>query len=134
MVDMETAIRLTMQRMETTLFARHDNDCDAIMADYVMMFGHADPMAAWRGQYRDDAGALAFIEAAGGNCALVERGMRSIGIAPKPGSEATRGDVVVIDFRGDELTGLCLGRRSAFKAERSCRRTIAPIMKAWSCA
>lgn len=132
-MNMEEAILATLHRMETTVFARGANDCDAIMADYVEMLTGKDPMADWRDLYDDDAGAIAFIEAAGGNCALVERGMRSIGIEPKPGAEARRGDVVVVDFRGDEVTSLFLDPFVAFKTLKGWRRTKAPIMKAWTC-
>ncbi|NQZ76477.1 MAG: hypothetical protein HRT61_10265 [Ekhidna sp.] len=132
-MDVETAIKLTVSRMRTTEFSRHDNDCDAIMADYVIMLTGLDPMAAWRGKYFNDEGAEAFIKEAGGNCSLVRAGMNSIGISSHLG-EPKRGDVVVIDYHGEEITGLYLYPFTALKTERGARQArFAKIIGAWTC-
>jgi len=132
-MDIEAAIAATLQRMRTSIFHRGFNDCDAIMADYVMMLTGRDPMAAWRGRYHDDAGALAFIRAAGGNLQLVTRGMASIGILSRDGSPV-RGDVVVIDYHGDEVTGLFLDPFTALKSKSGARQArFAKILKAFPC-
>ncbi|MEX3009011.1 hypothetical protein [Hoeflea sp. TYP-13] len=131
--DMETAIRLTLERMDKTVFTRGTNDCDAVMADYWLMRTGLDPMAKWRGTYNTDEAAEALILAAGGNGNLVEEGMRSIGFEPKDGQPA-RGDFIVMDFHGDEVAGLFLDPRAAFKTARGSFRKFRPtILKAWSC-
>lgn len=128
---MEQAIAATLTRMRTTRFARGTNDCDAIMSDYVFALTGRDPMAKWRGTYDDDAGAMALIEAAGGNGALVREGMASLGLEPHPGP-ARRGDVVVIDYHGEEVMGLYLDPFTALKTARGARQSrFAKIISVW---
>lgn len=131
--DIEAAIRSTLDRMDTTTFQRESNDCDAIIADYVQMVTGRDPMAKWRGQYATDEDAEKLIAEAGGNAALVREGMASIGLHPKPLDEVKRGDVVIIDFLGDEIFGLFLDPFTACKSKNGRLMTRRPVMEAWSC-
>lgn len=131
MTPIEDAIAATLARMRSTEFKRGTNDCDAIMADYVVMVTGLDPMAAWRGQYSDDAGAIEFINKAGGNLALVTTGMASIGI--EPAEKPSRSCVVVMDYHGEQITGLCLGDKTAFKTRRGYRMAqFGSILRAWA--
>jgi CubicO group peptidase (beta-lactamase class C family) len=130
---MEAAIEATLQRMRSTAFACGSNDCDAIMAGYVLLRTGRDPMAFWRGQYSDEAGMNAFQDNAGGNLELVTRGMASIGLLPRCDAPQ-RGDVVVIDYHGRQVTGLFLDPFAAAKTASGCRMArFATILRAWSC-
>ncbi|GLQ36758.1 hypothetical protein GCM10007908_03780 [Rhizobium albus] len=131
-MTIEEAIAATLDRWGREPFARGSTDCDMLMADYVQMLTGKDPAAAWRGRYHDDEGAEEFIRLAGGNLALVEQGMASIGLSPV--SEPLRGDVVVVDIGCDQITGLFLDPMTAMKMKRGVLRTRRfPILKAWRC-
>jgi hypothetical protein len=130
--DIEEAIAATLDRWGRCPFLRGSTDCDMLMADYVQMLTGKDPAAAWRGRYDDDDGAEDFIRLAGGNLALVEQCMASIGLSPV--SEPLRGDVVVVDIGSDQITGLFLDPMTAMKTKRGVLRTRRfPILKAWRC-
>ncbi len=119
--------------MRTTEFRRGTNDCGAILADYVQVLTGRDPMSAWRGAYDDDESAEAVMSREGGVGAMTRQGMGSIGIEPAPG-QAQRGDVVVIDYHGEEVLGLCTGSYCAFKTERGCRQSrFATILEVYRC-
>lgn len=134
MTRLEAAIEATVNRMRSTDFERHSNDCDAIMADYVKFLTGLDPMAEWRDKYHDDEGAEAFIREAGGNLELVRKGFKSIGVKPSA-LPPKRGDVVVIDYHGEQVTGLYLDPFTALKSAKGVRQSkYATIMEAWTCA
>ena len=120
MVTIEAAITETIHRMRTTLFAWGSNDCDTIMADYVLSVTGKDPMAKWRGRYQDEAGAQAFVAEAGGNGALIAEGLASIGIYPRVDDDPKRGDVVILDAQGAQICGLFIG--SGFTLLKAQRR------------
>jgi len=131
-MTIEEAIAATLERWHREPFAWGSSDCDLSMADYVQMLTGKDPAAAWRNQYRDEAGARAFIGCAGGNVHLVTRGMSSIGLLPV--SEPLRGDVVVVDLGSAQITGLFLAPYVALRMERGVLRTKRfPILKVWRC-
>lgn len=132
---MEEAIEATIQRMQSTAFVWGSNDCDTIVADYVRKLTGRDPMAKWRGQYHDEAGARAFIESANGNGSLIEEGLASIGIHPRLIGEPSRGDVALLDIRGDQICGLYLGYGFTIAkglGVNAIQTKIKPV-KAWKC-
>lgn len=132
---MEIVISETIQRMQSTAFVWGSNDCDTIVADYVHALTGRDPMAKWRGKYHDEAGARAFIDAANGNGSLIQEGLASIGIHPRLIGEPARGDVALLDIRGDQICGLYLGCGFTIaKGMGVCaiQTKIKPV-KAWRC-
>lgn len=133
MIDVDSAIMLTVKRMETTPFIRGINDCGCIVGDYVYMRTGNDPFRKWRGLYFTDEAAEQYIREAGGNCNLVEEGMWSIGVEPKLDAPV-RGDIAVMDYHGDEVVGVFLDPFYLFKSKNGARRArYADILKVWSC-
>lgn len=80
-------------------FAWGVRDCTLFAADCVWALTQRDPAAQWRGQYRDEAGAVRLIAAAGGLDRLTEEGLRSIGVEPSRIAPAfgQRGDPCLFD-------------------------------------
>lgn len=91
-------------------------DCAAFPADWAMANGHPDPMAAWRGAYASESGAIDLIDAAGSLCALFERGMTSAGLERV--GEPEPGDIGVLQVLGEQAGAVYTGKRWALVADR----------------
>lgn len=91
-----------------------EHDCCCFPAGWVQTWGLGDPMAEWRGRYRDERGALRFVSRAGGLEALWQRGLASIGIHPV--NSLQPGDVGVIPAIGEGNVAIRVG--AIFEGER----------------
>lgn len=112
------------------------HDCCTFPADWAVMCGHSDPMAAWRGTYSTDEEAEHLIaEAArrgeglgrGGLETLFMQGMWAAGIPEIDGSRNSggdspppfeAGDIGVLLLAGNEAGGIYTGKRWAFVPDR----------------
>lgn len=91
-------------------------DCCTFPSAWAIARGFADPMAGWRGAYRDDDEAQDIITLGGGLSSLFDAGLVSVGARRVEQSEA--GDIGIISILGHEAGAVYTGRRWAFVAER----------------
>lgn len=96
------------------------HDCCTFPADWAMLCGHADPMAAWRGVYDTDAAAERLIADAGGLAELFSEGMASAGIDELLPWQCPDelGDIAVVTLLGHEAGAIYTGKRWAFVPDR----------------
>jgi hypothetical protein len=83
-----------------TAFAYGALDCLLWPADWIVLNGHPDPAAPYRGRYRSLRGALSFVKAAGGVLQLAEAGAERAELIPIEPADAVSGDVGVGFFEG----------------------------------
>ncbi len=95
-------------------FSWGDGDCLTRCASYVADIHGADPAAGIRGTYSDREGAQGHVDRAGGVAALVGRQLEGLGFEK---ADPEFGDIVVVEFSGIELGGICLGDKVAMSAE-----------------
>ncbi|EHJ62832.1 DUF6950 family protein [Novosphingobium pentaromativorans] len=93
------------------------HDCVTLPADWTVALGLPDPMAAWRGTYDTEEGALEIIEQAGSLESLFAAGYASIGIEERY-DEPREGDVAVLRVGEQEAGSIYTGRRWVFVGER----------------
>lgn len=91
-------------------------DCAAFPADWVMMNGYCDPLAAWRGRYDSEASGLDLIADAGGLVPLFAAGLASVGVRPVDG-EFEPGDVGVVQVGDAQAGAVFTGKRWALVAD-----------------
>ncbi|MEW7009484.1 DUF6950 family protein [Lentilitoribacter sp. EG35] len=132
MIELEAAIEQAEQRMSQERFVWSKNDCNIIMADYVLSLTGVDLIGSYRNAYSDEETAKALQLRLGGPLASVENAFNSIGIKSK--LEHVRGDVILADFGEFSAVGLSLGLFMLFKSpNRSFRIRYANLMGAWTC-
>jgi hypothetical protein len=111
------ALALFVEEKRCEKFVWGVNDCCGFAADWVAICTGVDPCAAWRGKYRDAAGAARLIRRGGGLEALVDRALAAHGWAQIARPMARRGDVVSIatgrSARG-VAAGVCIGADAVF--------------------
>jgi hypothetical protein len=78
------------------------NDCLIWAADWVILIGHPDPAAPYRGRYRSWRGARGFVREAGGMLAITEAGARRAGLTRIDPADAIGGDLG-LGFMGESL-------------------------------
>jgi len=110
------------------------DDCTTHPADWAATWGGGDPMAAWRGRYSTDEGALHLVEAAGGLVALFDQGLRSIGATVVDSPDI--GDVGVIHALGEdrdlvEVGAIFTGPRWSFRSAHGLIFASAEPLKVW---
>lgn len=69
-------------------------DCSMVLADWAVANGHGDPLALYRGEYSDEAGALAIIVRRGGLLPIFSDGCARVGLVRV--DERSRGVMAVI--------------------------------------
>lgn len=110
------------------------HDCATMPADWVMLNGWPDPMAAWRGQYRTEAEGLALIDRLGGLAVMYSDGIGAAGLSRRD-SLPQVGDVGVLRILNQEAGAICTGKRWALVADRGLAFTSvepASILSVWS--
>lgn len=104
-------------------------DCMLSIGEYIAARGGRDVTGMFRGQYGDEAGALAQMALHGGATGLVD--MTGLNRTADP----ARGDVVVIDTGTETLIGaLCTGSAIAARLERGVievHRRFVTVVQAW---
>lgn len=103
-------------------------DCAMSVCRHVQSVTGIDPLADLRGKYSDEAGAQAIIDMHGDLLGLMRCYMAAAGFAMGNPAE---GRPVVCDVRGVQITGLCMGSRIGFMAERGYVETRADVLGAW---
>lgn len=109
-------------------------DCCTLGADWVVRCGHRDPMREWRGRYRSDEGAEAFIREAGGLSVLWAKGLASVGLRRR--DEPMPGDVGIIRVLGvdrcpTEVGAIFTGSTWAVRLPRGMAFLRAKPVMAW---
>lgn len=108
---MKDHIDETLREWRSKPFRWGERDCLLSVADYVASRTGEDWGNVFRGTYDDERGARAHIEEYGGEKSLIDRsGLPWTG---KP----QRGDILLIDFAGKVLAGLCTGEGAAVRLE-----------------
>ena len=99
-------------------------DCCLFPADCVWALTQKDPAKTWRGAYKDEAGAQAIIDAAGGLAPLLEKALTSIGVKPERISPSfgQRGDPCVFIHEGRETMGIVYDAQIIAKAPSGLAR------------
>jgi hypothetical protein len=104
-------------------------DCAVFPSDWVVINGHADPLAEWRGAYcTDDIG-----EADDGLAEIFSDGARQAGLIETSGPR--EGDVGMISLLGRHAGAIYTGRRWAVVAPRGlafASLDAGCVLKAWS--
>lgn len=109
------------------------HDCATVPAEWAMLLGLPDPIAAWRG-YESEDEALAIIREAGGLDAVFDAGFASSGIQHRDG-EPIEGDIGVIRIAGQDAASIFTGRRWVFVGNRGIGfATVAPhhVIAVWA--
>lgn len=117
-MDIEPVITATLRRWRSTVFDWGPADCMMSVFDHFHDLTGRDPGAEWRGRYHDEAGAVAFLDAAGGGRALLGKAMESIGAMEV--QHAVRGDAVCVRIGEHEIAGLHLGDMIAMRLLEGC--------------
>ena len=109
-------------------FADGEADCILTVADWVVLNGHPDPAAPFRGRYRTALGRERIVRREGGMLAVMEAG------AARAGLEATenplRGDVGLVRMADRTVAAICLNRLWAAKGAGVVVGP-AEVLKAW---
>lgn len=113
MIDLGEFLRLSAaRRREAGVW-----DCCTFPADWAISQDWADPMAAWRGRYSTEAGALDFIAEGGGLADLFAEGMAAANI-PEATGDFQPGDIGVVQLLGEQAGAVYTGKRWALVADR----------------
>lgn len=105
----------TLHEWRRTRFEWGVRDCLLSIADYALSITGEDWGAEFRDTYRDRAGALAHIKAAGGERSLIDR-------ARFPAvSRPIRGDIILARLGAYNIAGICTGAGGAFRMENGVR-------------
>lgn len=131
-MQIEPVLTATLRDWRRSRFVWGVSDCMLSASDYAGQLTGADPGAAYRGTYDDEAGALAHVEAAGGGAAILGGAMTGAGLMPI--TEPRRGDVVCAQVGTAQIGGICLGDFCAFRMERGVielRTRLLTIVGAW---
>ena len=103
-------------------------DCILTVADWIVLNGHPDPAAPFRGRYRTALGRERIVRREGGMLSVMEAG------AARAGLEATegplRGDVGLVRMGDHTLAAICLNRLWAAKGPGVVVGP-AEVLKAW---
>ena len=114
-------------------FARPQDDCCALVADWIVERTGIDPAAGFRGAYSDLRGALRLIRGAGGFLAMWRVHMTLAGFDET--AEPAVGDVgVVREAGGRDIAAIRVPGNWAVKAERGLLIEDLPMLCAWSLA
>jgi len=131
-MQIEAILTATLRDWRRSCFVWGVSDCMLSAADYAGQLVGADPGAAYRGSYDDEAGAMAHVVAAGGGASILGGAMTRAGLVPV--SEPRRGDVVCAQIGAAQIGGICLGAFCAFRMERGVfeiRTGLLTIVGAW---
>lgn len=133
MADVLSKLQAFFREQSGRPFAWGSADCAFYLADWVMEAKEiADPAAAWRGTYSDQAGAAAILEAQGGFVALVTS-LAENAACPVT-ADPDDGDIAIIDL-STGLTGAIMTSGSwAFRTAKGLAWTRVPagrVVKAW---
>lgn len=112
-MDREKVLRATLRHWRASAFAWGESDCLMSVMTYARDLCGRDPGAPWRSRYSDEAGALVFLDEAGGPVPLLDAALGSAGFART--DPPVRGDIVVARVLGFEIGGLWLGATAAFR-------------------
>lgn len=110
-------------------FADGTADCILMPADWVVLKGHPDPAAPYRGTYSTPEERKRVIREAFGIRALVAGGAIRAGLAWA--AEPQREDVGLIRFGGRLVGAICLGARWAMKGEGIVVGPADDVLMAW---
>jgi hypothetical protein len=97
----ESLGRYFAEARRRALFAYGTRDCCLEPANWVRFAAGIDPAADYRGKYDDEAGALAFLETAGGVLKILDRAMTGTGLRREPCP--IEGDVGCITLAGETI-------------------------------
>lgn len=120
-----------LEKMAATPFVDGQSDCVLTVADWIVLNGHPDPAAPYRGRYRTALGRERLLKRSSGLHALMAAGAVRSGLLPA--KAPVRGDVGTLRYGGQVLAGICLGSRWAVKSSRGLD-ALQPdeILFAWS--
>lgn len=109
------------------------HDCATVPANWAVLLGLPDPIAAWRG-YESEDEAQAIIREAGGLDAVFDAGFASSGVLRREG-DPIEGDIGIIRIAGQDAASIFTGQRWVFVGNRGIGfATIAPahIIAVWA--
>jgi len=109
------------------------HDCATVPADWAVLRGLRDPIAAWRG-YQSEDEAQAIIREAGGLDAIFDAGFASAGVTRREG-DPHEGDIGVIRIAGHDAASIFTGARWLFVGNRGIGfATVAPqhVIAVWA--
>lgn len=89
-------------------FIDGSTDCVLTVADWVVLNGHPDPAAPWRGRYRTPLGRERLVRRHGGLAALMQAGAARAGLNPV--ADPVRGDVGLVRFDAIPMAAIRVGR------------------------
>lgn len=120
-----------LEDMARRPFVDGEADCVLTVADWVVANGHPDPAAPFRGRYRTALGRERIVRREGGLLAVMEAGAKRSDLIETQTPE--RGDVGLIEMRGQQLAAIRQGRLWAIKSSRGLTAEPADrVIKAWS--
>lgn len=132
-MDREAHLTATLRDWRRSRFVWGASDCMLSAADYAGALNGSDPGAAYRGRYGDEAGAMVFVEAAGGGAAILGGALTGAGF--KRVQRHERGDVVCAQIGHDQIGGICLGDFCVFRTSTrgvvEIRTSRLTILGAW---
>ena len=104
-------------------------DCVLSVADWIVLRGHPDPAAPYRGRYRTALGRQRLIRKSGGLAALMSEGAARAGLIET--TNPVRGDVGLIVAHGQTVAAICLGERWAIKGDGLVVAPAERLLMAW---
>ncbi len=114
---MSLLLARTLDLWAVTPFVVGVSDCLMSPADYWLKATGRDPAAAWRGSYSTDEQMRQILADNGGAFRLMRDGLDGVDAERVDLPEA--GDVVCVDFKSDQVGGMCVGAKAALRfAER----------------
>ena len=132
-MDREAHLTATLRDWRRSSFDWGSTDCMLSTADYAGALNGTDPGAAYRGRYDDEAGAMAFVDAAGGGAAILGAALVAAGF--KRVQQPQRGDPVVAQIGHNQIGGICLGDFCVFRTSTrgvvEIRTSRLTILGAW---
>lgn len=106
------------------------NTCVLVVADWIVLKGHADPAAPYRGRVRTTLGWKRLVRREGGLEALMTAGAARSGLIET--LSPAEGDVGLIRQSGLEIAAICLGGLWAAKGRGLVVAPADTVLKAWS--
>lgn len=130
MAGAEVDLGAFLERMTVEPFADGAYDCILTVADWIVMNGHPDPAASYRGRYSTVRQRRKLIAEACGIHALMAGGAIRSGL--KWTEQPQRGDVGLIRIGRQKIAAICLGERWAMKGDGLVVAAADEVLMAWS--
>lgn len=130
MASAEVNLGAFLERMTMEPFVDGASDCIMTVADWVVLNGHPDPAAPYRGRYSTARERRKLIAEACGIHSLMAGGAIRAGLAWT--EQPQRGDIGLIRIDRRNIAAICLGERWAMKGDGLVVAHADEVLMAWS--